>query len=57
MVELVEPKPVKQAKQQPPSSPKLIFWLIGGILLAAAYKGVDFIEVGDDGQLRLSKKH
>lgn len=38
------------------SRPKLIFWLIGVILLVAAYKGVDFIEVGKDGKLRLSKK-
>ncbi len=56
MVELMEPKPVKRAEQPPPSRPKLIFWLIGGILLVAAYKGTDFIEVGKDGELRLSKK-
>ncbi|MCB0597598.1 MAG: hypothetical protein H6557_24430 [Lewinellaceae bacterium] len=56
MVELLEPKPVKRAEQQPSSPPKLIFWLIGGILLVAAYKGVDFIEVGKDGKIRLSKQ-
>ncbi|MCB9048462.1 MAG: hypothetical protein H6556_03440 [Lewinellaceae bacterium] len=56
MVKLAEPRPLGQIRQPPQSPRYLIFLLIGAILLITAYKGADFIEVGEDGKLRLSKK-